>query len=487
MSTSALLVVRWQRGGPTALLIGAGACLGAGLGSAWELTVIMAIGLVVLVATGPRRPDGRATAVAAGALVVVTAAAWCFVLVRAHQDPVLNWGDATNLSRLVALIKQQDFAATGTNGAGLGRVGAAVGGLVRDFGLGAIVLAIAGVSLRWRKLEPSTRWFLGVVGFANLGAVILFAGFGSIQGFGTTLVQGGYLIDTMIVVAVLAALGATAIVTEVEARLAGGDGPGTAMFGRGLVTTVTVVVLVAATIVPSILVHHKYANLRVPAYADDYGHDVLAALPRNSVLLVWGEEFSFPMIYRQELEHERPDVTVLSANGIDLAWVRAQFTRRLDLGSTLQPGAPTQELVPALIKKLRQTRPVYLDTNAMLALTSIVGYRTDGLVGEVVDGTGPHAPTDIPEISARLVAAENHDRMIGGPSNRVPNRTAFFFYERAHIELAKVYALSGDVTGTTHELQRAVALFPSDRATAAVLEKVNGPGGRDSLPLVASL
>jgi hypothetical protein len=227
--------------------------------------------------------------------------------------------------------------------------------------------------------------------------------------------------------------------------------------------------------------------MRVPPFADDYGQSVLAELPPHSVLMVWGEEFSFPIIYRQVVDHERPDVTVLSVNGIDLDWVREQLTRRLDLGSALSPTASTPQLVLALIAKLKGSRPVFLDTNAMIALTDLVGYRTRGLVGEVVGGVGPHPISDTAAVSARLERSEDQDGLMGRPSNRIPYRTVFFFYERAHIELAKVSALAGDLTGATNELQRAVSIFPSDTGTATALARLRGPGGRDSLSAVKNL
>ena len=39
--------------------------------------------------------------------------------------------------------------------------------------------------------------------------------------------------------------------------------------------------LLEALVVPSIVVHHKYADQRVPDYADSYGRRVLATLPPN--------------------------------------------------------------------------------------------------------------------------------------------------------------------------------------------------------------
>jgi len=474
VTTAALLVTTWQRARRPVWMIAAGALLGVGIGSSWQLALITAVGLVALLAASPRRPDGRTLMWTAGAFVGTAVAILAFVVVRAHQDPVLNWGDATNLPRLLALVKQSDFA-TSTSGIGGGRFVSAGGGLVRDFGAGAIVLGVVGVVLGWRRLERSNLLFLAVIGILNVIAVIVFAGFNNIAGFATVIAQGGFLLDTMVVVAVLVALGATRVIEVVGERPA-----------RRFLVPAAAVALAAVVLVPSIVVHRKYANQRIPAYADDYGRRVFAVLPQNSVLLVWGEEFGFPLTYRQLVDHDRPDVSVVSVNSIGLDWARAQLARRFDLGSAFD--APTeQQMILNLVAAFRRTRPVFVDTNAMYALSGVLGYRAEGLVGEVVDGVGPHVIQDASAVSTALDRAATDDGMVGQPSNRLPYRTLFYFYERAHIELAKSYALQKDLPGAVHELQRAVAMFPHDASASTALARLQQPGGRDALSLVASL
>jgi Protein of unknown function (DUF2723) len=477
VTAAALLVTTWQRSGRRIWLIAAGALLGIGIGSSWQLALITGLGLGALLATSPRAPDPRALVWTAGTFVVVAAAVLGFVIVRAHQDPVLNWGDATNIPRLLALVKASDFTTTSTFGVGGSRFVSAGGGLVRDFGAGAIALAGAGAVFCWRRRERSTLVFLGVVGLVNLAAVIMMSPAQRIVGFATVIQQGGYLLGTMVVVAVLAAIGTTRVL-ELRATRASRQ--------RRFHAMAMAFVLAVVVLVPSIVVHHRYANQRVPAYADDYARRVFAALPRNSVLLVWGEEFGFPLIYRQLVDRDRTDVSVLSVNSIGLGWARAQLVRRFDLGSALD--APTeQQMILNLVAKFRQTRPVFVDTNAMYALSEVLGYRAEGLVGEVVAGVGPHVIPDAGAVSTALDRAVIDDGMVGQPSNRLPYRTVFYFYERAYIELAKSYALQKDLAGAERELQRAVAMFPHDSSPATTLARLQQPGGRDALSLLSSL
>ncbi len=54
-----------------------------------------------------------------------------------------------------------------------------------------------------------------------------------------------------------------------------------------------------AVVLPSIVIHFKYADHRMPPLADRYAARVLAAVPANVVLLSGGFEFAQPLVYRQ--------------------------------------------------------------------------------------------------------------------------------------------------------------------------------------------
>jgi len=102
--------------------------------------------------------------VTAGA-VIVAVAVWVFVLVRARAEPAVNWGDATNLHRLLQLISQQDFRGAGvtpTNGGVLlGRTPSRtlqyLAIIIRDLGFGAFLFAIVGAVQAGAPLSAEQR------------------------------------------------------------------------------------------------------------------------------------------------------------------------------------------------------------------------------------------------------------------------------------------------------------------------------------------
>jgi hypothetical protein len=232
-------------------------------------------------------------------------------------------------------------------------------------------------------------------------------------------------------------------------------------------------------------VHHRYADHRLPPLADRYGTQVLAMVPPHSALLVWAEEFSFPMLYRQVVDHDRPDVAIISPNSLPLGWYSDLLTRRYHLGDALRP-APETTMLHRLIDKLGETRPVYLETAAMHDLQHVIGYRSEGLVGEVADGAGPHAGTNLAAMARRL---DESDRAAGvtTPQLRFANRAVNYAYERAHIELAKQYLLQQDLSAAVDQLGRAVHLFPDDQGTVQAYEFVQTHSGQDAESVILNL
>ncbi|HEY5014055.1 MAG TPA: hypothetical protein VIK61_15330, partial [Acidimicrobiia bacterium] len=222
-----------------------------------------------------------------------------------------------------------------------------------------------------------------------------------------------------------------------------------------------VAVVVAIVLAPSVVVHRAYADHRSPALADRYAERVFSELPRHSVLFVDGYEFAEPMRYRQIVAHERPDVVVVSADLLGLGWYRDQLSRVL--GRPLPPVEATNGAdTISLIKQLRPTRPVFIDTITMYFLGPFIGYRAQGFVGKVVDGTGPHAAIAGAVTAGDLDRADRVDGLGTTRYLRFPNEFLYYIHQRAHIELAKQLLMRGGLTGVEHQLERAVALVPSD-------------------------
>jgi len=451
----ALCALRWQRSGRAALLVVAGVLIGSSIGVSWQLALVMTLGLALLVALGRPRPKlGVILATAAAALL--TAIAVCvYIIVRARQDPTINFGGATGVSRLWELLTTSDFNGTrGAAGSGFGSVaGNSVSFLViiaRDVGIGAVVLALVGAFDVYKRRRLDHALFFAVVALGNLVAIAFVAGKTVVTGFYGVLASDGQVSDAIIVLAVLAALGTTRLLFEVERRRADAR---PALRSYAIVGLTGVIVL--ATIVPSLAAHYHDANHRIPPISDRYARRVLDALPPNSVFLTGAWEFSGPILNRQVLYHDRPDVTVVSADFIAFQWYREQLVHRLGLDPALVQST-SENAVTRMVTALRQTRPVYADPWATLFGDRLFAYQTQGLIARVVAGTGPKTGTDLAAAAANLGTEEVQDGMTGHKYDRFPNTHLYFFYERAHVELAKAYVLENNLDAAANELERAL-------------------------------
>src|SRR6185437_457848 len=114
-------------------------------GSGWQLAAITALAVALLVALGQRVPTLRAGLGGVARFAITSVVGLAFLVVRAIQDPTLNWGAATTPSRLVALISRRDFTSAVTGKAGFAtRFETLLGGMVRDLGVVAVVIAVCG-------------------------------------------------------------------------------------------------------------------------------------------------------------------------------------------------------------------------------------------------------------------------------------------------------------------------------------------------------
>ena len=481
VSVGALLGVAWQKSGRLSLLVASGVVLGAAFGASWELALIMTIGVIVLVCFGPRRPPVLHAVVAALGLLVVAGAGLGFMVWRAGRDPAINWGGVTNASRLIEQITQRDFQSQGQSAAGVGgllraapgRLATYLGIITRDMGLGVLALAVVGAAVAATRATRDRKLFFAVVGLGNLVAVILVAGIDHIRGFFTGQFAGGYLLDVLIVLTVLVAIGATRLLDALDEWAAHRRASVAARrrLEPGRVRLAAVAALAIVLLAPSLLVHYRQADHRMPPLADLYGRRVLAALPQDSVLLVGGYEFSEPMTYRQVVDGERRDVAIVSADLLGLTWYRDQLARRMRLGPPFDPAAQQSntDATVQLAALLRASRPVYLDTFAMLLVGNRIGYRAEGFVGRVVDGTGAHEGGSEAARAVALRRADEDDGLTGRRLPDFPNQFVYSFHQRADIELAKQFLLRKDMSGVESELQAAHTLVPDDTPTKIAL------------------
>ena len=500
VTLAALAVVQWQAKGRSWLLIVAAAMLGACAGASWELAAIMGAGLVVLVIFGPRRASMAVIGAAAATMTILTVAAYGFVMWRAGTHPAVNWGEANSVHRVVTLVSQQDFRKADPNNPDHGnlllrmaaRLPDYLGIVARDIGLGAVVAVLVGAAFGAVKLSRDRKIALAAVAVLNFIAVVYastgppsssaVAGNRHISGFLTGIVAGGYLIDLFVVLAVLAAIGFAPMVEwasryTVRRQTPARDRsrPG---YDEGRYRSTFAAALFAIVLIPSIVVHYSVADHRQAPFADLYARRLFSELPAHAVVFVYEADLTFPLVYRQAVFGDRPDVGIVIATNLQFDWYREQVTRDLHLRSPLRAGDFTKQ-IPALITELGPTRPAFLDTGVMRYLPS-TPVRLHGLVGEVV-ASRAEASINRTALAAALLRADHADRIFGHADAQFPNGFIHYLYARAHVELAKDYARAHELEPARTELARSTDDYP-DSTTSLVVKFL---GQSDTTPAKA--
>jgi hypothetical protein len=309
-----------------------------------------------------------------------------------------------------------------------------------------------------------------MVFLGNVIAVEAVSAVGSPSGFVGGLTVGGQLIDALIVLAVAAALGATYLLFRVGEWWAASHGAraGEAVDGAHRIQGIAIAGLALVVVLPSLVFHYTQANHRIPAVAENYAHRVLSSLPRNAVFIAGGWEYAEPIMDRQIVHHERPDVALISGDVLEFAWYQEQLVRRFHLDPALAHDT-SATVVADFVAALRKSRPVYIDGIAMENDADEIAYVDEGLIARVVDGKGPQPGTGVDAASAALRRIESADDVQGRTFFRFPNFELYFLYERAHVELAKEYGLAKRYDDAANELTRALTYMDANHTADALI------------------
>jgi hypothetical protein len=472
-----VLVVSWAQRPRSWRLVAAATLLGIGAGAGWQLTAVTLVAVLVFMLVGKTPVAPRVVVTSVAALVIAAAVPWLFEMVRAGQHPLLNWGEPTSLHRLIELVTQKDFhvkAAPKTGFADVSewpsRARSFLAVTSRDVGPLAVIVGALGAVEAARRRDRSHFALLMALFFVNIGAAVFGAwniAYGD-RGFEPVLVNDGYVIDAVIATAVLVALGVTAAVSAVapepnrkRRRKEPHSKAGTALL----------VVMAAVLILPSLVVHYRYANHRGPALADRYAQRVLNTLPPHAVIIAWGTEYAAPLEYRQVVEHERSDVEVVSGPELTLGWYRDQVARRLNIPLRDDGGSDVNATIADFVRAVGDRRKIYLDADAMNALRGTVRYRTLGLIA-VVDRSPSESVADIDRAAAALYASDRADGLRSTDDVKFPNDSVFYFHELGHVELAKQYAALNRLDAAAVELDRAADVWPYNASTLRAIAQL---------------
>ena len=517
------LLLAWRARPTTRKLVGLGAVFALGLGSSWPLMMLL-VPTIALVLVSARRQlslPSLASATAAGLAVVVALGG--FVMVRASQNPAINFDNATSIGRLVELVTRADFTphsvplrpnpgasgsphadATGASHRPAG--GASSGGtaaitiagagvntkignygviFAREFGVVALILAAIGLVVSLRRRRSIASYPLLLAFAINLVGAAVLVGPGVSQDYDLDLVEEGFVLGCYFVLACWVALGATELVSSVGAI----GGPFVRRLGlsapKRLLVPLAAVILSLAVLVPSVILHWPVANRAAKPYADRLAASVFAELPPHAAMFVSNSELADPLIYRQVVYHERPDVLVVDLYALSYGWYREQLTRKL--GRPLPPDVADSVLNGRRTAKwMSGFRPVYMDVHGAQVMAGVdpyeapvpgdlIGYRPVGLLAQLAGGVGPARVSSPAAVDQAFRRAERTAGMPDPNWNRWPDALATqIFYNNAALEVARAYYRHGDLAGMRSALLNELSITPSDSIAQADLAKLGG-------------
>jgi hypothetical protein len=287
----------------------------------------------------------------------------------------------------------------------------------------------------------------------------LIAGPGSLHSADTSLIEEGFLLGCYFVLACWIAI---AITTLVEAVGRGLRRRKPQLGGLGVVLAVCSLLIAGLLVVPSVIEHRSTADRDAQPLADRYASTELGELPRHAVLFILGAELTQPLIYRQVVDHDRPDVVVVAADGLSYDWYRQQVERRL--GVTLPPISSSQlDTAAAAIKYVSRFRPVYLDPQAAQQTASLLGYRPVGLIDKLTAGVGPQPVTTAVTLDNTVLAAEEDAGMPEAVWDEWPNDYVLQAeYDAAELEVARAFNEIHDVADVRRAFENVLAIDPGD-------------------------
>jgi 4-amino-4-deoxy-L-arabinose transferase-like glycosyltransferase len=495
------LLLAWEARPTRWRLVALAVVLAVGFGSSWPLEIMLVPAVLFVLVRSRKRISLRSFAVATATGAVMLACIYGFVMVRAAQNPALNWGDATTIGRLAELIERSDFsppAASGSSqsstavqaptasGGGSStpsgtiapaRAIATVGTFVslegyfklfwRQLGFVGFLLAAWGalVALGWRRTMASYPLLIAFGG--NLLGVAATVGFGSSPSIDDALIEEGFLLGCYFVLACWIAIGATDLIGWLRApaqRL---------RVGKSFVTPAVASGLAAVVLIPAVIGNWSVAHRSDNAFADHYAESALAELPHRAALFVWGADLNFPLAYRQIVYHERRDVVVIAIGGLRYGWYRDEVSRAL--GSPLPPvPADTIPTIVSAIRSVGRGRPVYVDEQASEYLKGAIGLRTVGLVSQVVPGTKVLPVSSPAALDQTLLALERKAGMPNSNWDVWPNSyLEDADYSTLALKVAAAYYEHHDLNGMKAALLNVIRIEPSNSTAAEDLSIFN--------------
>jgi Protein of unknown function (DUF2723) len=488
------LLLAWQAKPSIGKLAALGATVGVGFASSWALMslVLPAIGLMLLLERRRISLVGLATVALAG--VATAAAFYCFVMIRAAQDPEVNWGDADTPAEVASLFNRADFRLEGKQPRSgfevedaetlsgppiesrlshtVKAMGVDLAILYEELGVAAIVLAALGLGVSlWRGRGPPAYALLAVF-LVNLVGAAFVAGSGSFQGVDTALFREGFVLGSLVVGAAWVGLGASSVTGYAARALARRERSADERAALGLLA---VPVLCLAVLLPSVLMHADVPARASEPWADRFAESVFAELPEGAVIFIFGAERTQPLVYRQVVADERPDVTVVAADAVGLDWYREDLSERL--GMALPPSGGTIEADAAgLIRFVSRDRPVFMDFRTAQILHRDLRFRPIGFLARPAAAERPLADRPLARFEQRVRAAAAAAGMPDADWDAWPAEYFLDIYTSAAHEVSRAYFRRDDAAGLRRSLRYILYIDPENTLARRNLFILNTQG-----------
>jgi len=428
------LCLRGFRPDQSARIYGTALLAGVGTGVHSTLVLLLPFWFVLLVHQSP--PERRSSPtfyLKLGAATLLGTAVYLYLPLASLRNPAVNWGDPQTLSRWWDVVRRAQFAFMVDQyphgwGRFLGQCATMTQFWLRDFlGLGAL-LSAAGFGLLFRR-QRFLATYLVTMALAIVAAVIYMQNFE--QNREWHWVMRVFLIPSE----TIAAIGLMCAFAWL--------GAGSRNL-RGFVMGLGIALLGAA------LLLHAPVSKRGYTYAEDYGRNILDALPESAIYVPVADHQAFPVLYLQVVEGMRPDVTLLRKYGyLDLA----ALPGLAEAGASDWGRLPKRRFDPEILNWIlaNTERPVFVFPQEALA-----GLKADlvpvGLLLQALrPGEVPHE-TPLSELAWRRTLPD-------GPTEDYT--ISLMQYDRASAEARLAFA-AGDLRAALAHVEAAVTFGHRD-------------------------
>ena len=424
----ALLVYKSEKGATGRVLILA-AAVGLALGT-HILTIILALPGIVLLLYMSRRVKVSQFLLAASISFLLAFISYGYIYLLARHQPVLNWGDPSDLRRFFDYMTAREFT-TSISSFNLGHVVAnvvfAINLMIRQFGLPAILLSIWGLYGLVRH-KGRIGYPLLLILVLNVFSIIFSESF-----YYDNYDQLGYLVISLAVMALSGAAGLWLLYGLLKGLIKGSE---TRLFGN---PAVYVTVVVAALIYAYPLRTNTFAaDLSDVHGADQYAADFLSGAPDGAVMITSYYNTYFCLLAEQVVSGRSANHTVVNLYNWDHGWGK-EATARL-FGKDLDVNADRQTFYRNFLNGLMKDVPIYVEYDESSA--PLAKYLLPDGLGYIL--TSP----DTSVISTASVTAEIEDRQaaLAGKRDAETIRTwvywfqnrGLFLQQRGYPDLAEV-------------------------------------------------